>query len=561
MRLGFVTSAAALVFAASALAQTPSIRSGNDAVVNNASYLPAGLPNGSIAQGSIFAIFGDNLGPASIEQQPAYPLQKTLAGTSVKVTVGGTTVDAIPIYTTKTQVGAVLPSNTPTGSGQVTVTYNNQTSASHAITVVPSSFGIFTLNQQGSGPAVITDANYNVITLTNSAKPNQTIIIWGTGLGGVTGDETASPKPADLTNIPVRVTIGDQTAPLVYRGRSGCCSGLDQVMVTVPNVSGCYESLIVRINDVVSNVTTIPVAANGGACSDPNGFSATDLTNWIKKGSVSFGYVGVGQSTTSSPGISVGGITLPGQTTTSDDATAMFVKYDATQLVSSQGLFRQASIGSCIVNTYSGASGQRVDPVRPTYLDAGAITLTPPSGSAITLNRDAQFGFYSVPTNGNGQSAPFFGNGGQFKFAGAGGPTVGSFNTDVTITNPLKWTNMDAITDVTRGNGQLITWSGGADGTYVVISGSSMYLQGSNASNAVVVSFSCTARADAHQFMIPAEVLYALPPSSSSVGGVSIPTGSLSVSNDTNPKSFSATGLDVAYTYGYVSAGKSVNYK
>ena len=34
-------------------------------VVNAASYMPAGLPAGSIAQGSLFTIFGANLGPAS----------------------------------------------------------------------------------------------------------------------------------------------------------------------------------------------------------------------------------------------------------------------------------------------------------------------------------------------------------------------------------------------------------------------------------------------------------------------------------------------------------------
>lgn len=550
-----------LATAASAFGQTPTIRAGADGVVNNASYAPAGLPNASIAQGSIFAIFGDNLGPATLAQQPSYPLQKTLGGTSVKVTVGGTAVDAIPIYALKTQVGVVLPSNTPAGTGQVTVTYNGQTSAPHAITVAPSSFGTFSLNQQGSGPGVITDANYNVITLSNSAKPNQTIIIWGTGLGSSGADDAAAPQPRDLTNIPVRVTIGGQNAPLVYRGRSGCCSGLDQVMVNVPSgISGCYQSLVVRINDVVSNVTTLPVAPNGGACSDPNGFNSTDLANWAGKSSVSFGMVSIGQTTTQSPGISVGGVTIPGQTTTSDDAIAMFVKYDASQLTRSQGLLQQASFGSCLVNTFTGSAASKIDPVKPTYLNAGNLTMTPPSGSAIQLTYDPQFGFYGIPTSG-GQSPSFIGNGGQFRFNGAGGPDVGSFSTDLTLGAPLKWTNMDQTTDVTRANGLTVTWSGGNNGTYVLISGSSIFLQGNSAANAVFVSFTCTAPVDAHTFTVPSDVLLALPPSSGSVGGVSIPTGSLSVGNYTNPKPFTATGLDYGVVNGYISAGKSVNYK
>lgn len=561
MRIGIIYGAFALGLAASAFAQSPAIRSGADGVVNNASYAPAGLPNSSIAQGSIFAIFGDNLGPAALTQQPKYPLEKMLGGTSVKVTVGGTTVDAIPIYTLKTQVGAVLPSNTPVGTGQVTVTYNGQQSAPHSITVVPSSFGTFSLNQQGSGPGVVTDANYNVITLNNSAKPGQTIIIWGTGLGSIAGDDAAAPSAQDLTNIPVRVTIGGQTAPLVYRGRSGCCSGLDQVMVTVPaGVEGCYQSLIIRINDVVSNVTTIPVAPNGGACSDPNGFSGGDIAAWIGKGSVSFGSIVVGQSTTQSPAISVGGVTIPGQTTTSDDASAMFIRYDASQLIRSQGLLQQASFGSCIVNTYSASSTTRLDPVLPTFLNAGNVAMTLPAGNTIQLEREPRIGIYSVPMSG-GQPPSFIGNGGTFRFTGSGGTDVGAFNTDVLIGTPLKWTNMDQITDVTRANGVRVEWTGGSPNTYVVIGGNSMYLPGGSAANATIVSFSCTAPVSAGNFTVPADVLLALPASSSSVGGVSIPTGSLSVTNMTNPKPFTASGLDFAFIAGSMSSGKTVNYK
>jgi uncharacterized protein (TIGR03437 family) len=98
----------ALVAIAGALAAQPVVNS----VLNNASYALPGLPNGGIAQGSIFAVFGTGLGGNDLAQQPSYPLQKTLNGTSIKVTVNGTTVDAIPIYTLAKQVGAVLPSNT-----------------------------------------------------------------------------------------------------------------------------------------------------------------------------------------------------------------------------------------------------------------------------------------------------------------------------------------------------------------------------------------------------------------------------------------------------------------
>src|SRR3990172_10846387 len=109
-----------------AIAQQPSIAA--DGIRNGASYALSGMPNAGIAQGSIFVIFGSNLGPASLVQVSSFPLPtfEGLAGTSVKVSVGGTTVDAIMLYTVATQVAAVLPSSTPLGTGTVTVTYNGQ---------------------------------------------------------------------------------------------------------------------------------------------------------------------------------------------------------------------------------------------------------------------------------------------------------------------------------------------------------------------------------------------------------------------------------------------------
>ena len=86
---------------------------------NGGSYALPGLPNAGIAQGSIFIVFGQNLGPAKIVQVSSFPLPTSqgLAGTSIKVTVSGTTVDAIMLYTLASQVAAVLPSNTPIGTG------------------------------------------------------------------------------------------------------------------------------------------------------------------------------------------------------------------------------------------------------------------------------------------------------------------------------------------------------------------------------------------------------------------------------------------------------------
>src|SRR5437016_4900107 len=111
--------------AAAAFAQ-PAIDS--HGVTNAASYFPYGYHGGGLAQGAMIAIFGRGLGPDKLVQADKYPLAANLGGVSVKITSTGTTVDAIPVYVSARQIGAVVPSRTPIGDATVTVGYNNQIS-------------------------------------------------------------------------------------------------------------------------------------------------------------------------------------------------------------------------------------------------------------------------------------------------------------------------------------------------------------------------------------------------------------------------------------------------
>ena len=122
-----------LLFASVGNAQQPNAA----AAVNSASFARSELPNGGLAQGGIFTVFGSNMGPAALAQSTSFPLPAELAGTSVKVTVGGTTLDCIMLFTVSSQLAVILPSNTPLGDGTLTVTFNGQTSAPLPIRVVP----------------------------------------------------------------------------------------------------------------------------------------------------------------------------------------------------------------------------------------------------------------------------------------------------------------------------------------------------------------------------------------------------------------------------------------
>src|SRR5580704_5126497 len=141
-----------LVFSASALfAQQPIVY--NRGTVNAASYAPPGLPNAPIARGSVFTVFGENLGPA---QSPtlSFPLSTTLGGVSLNVTQGGVTTQAYPIYVSASQISAIMPSTV--AAGLATRRVMNQSAKSNATTIqiANSAPGVIAVSSGGYGPGV-----------------------------------------------------------------------------------------------------------------------------------------------------------------------------------------------------------------------------------------------------------------------------------------------------------------------------------------------------------------------------------------------------------------------
>src|SRR5579864_4685619 len=275
LRLSSLTLLAAL--ALPGLSAAPAITK----VTNAASNTDPRMPNGGIAQGAVFVVYGTGLGPTSIVVAPTAFQATTLSNTSVAVTVGGTTVNTPMYYTSATQVAALLPSKTPTGAGTITVTYNGQASAKAPISVVASNLGVLTIDSSGAGPAILTYPDYGLVSPTKAANcggPNTTcgaanpgdiLTLWATGLGPVNGDDASGAGlGVNMPNIPVTVWVGGVQAPVSYQGRSGCCAGLDQVVFTVPNAAptGCAVPLVVQINNQVSNTTVLPVANGSRTC-------------------------------------------------------------------------------------------------------------------------------------------------------------------------------------------------------------------------------------------------------------------------------------------------------
>jgi len=494
--------------------QTPTVTS----VVNAASNILPGLPNAGIAQGAIFVVYGSNLGPSNISIAPAAFQSATLSNTSVAVTVNGTTVNALMYYTSVGQLAALLPSNTPAGTGTITVTYNGQTGPPAPIVVVPNNAGIFTVGSNGQGPAIVTYADYSLVspvkaancggpyTTCGAANPGDTLILWATGLGPVSGsDASGAGLGQNMANPPLTLWLGGVQAPVAYQGRSGCCIGEDQIVFTVPNTvpTGCAVPLLIQIGNQTSNATVLPVASGSRTCTGTSAtvasVGAAQVEQMVNAGPVNVGIIGLSRD--------AGPPTTPPSVTYVDNAKFEFLKalsFPAGSQSFVASYLDDPALGACMVyNSLSPASNFGLS-VTTTSADAGtSFTVTGPNGSKAVAGNPGQF-------TATLSAAGTFLSAGAYTFTGKGGADIGAISAPFTIPTAPTMTGQAiqaAQPPVTRSAGLPISWTGGASGAYVQIqvqsATDSTYTNGATAI--------CDVAATAGSFTIPAYVLQALP--------------------------------------------------
>lgn len=510
----------------------PSITS----VANAASGIPQALPNGGIARGSIFIVYGSGLGPATLLQVQSYPLPTSqgLGGTTVQVSVGGSQTYCIMIYTLESQVAAILPSSTPAGTGTLTVSYQGA-QASIAIQVVTNTFGTFAINENGSGPGVFTDTSYAVKDVLNPAHVGDVLILWGTGLGPITGDETQPPQQVDL-GTGVQVFVGSQAATVLYGGRASS-SGEDQIDFTVPDtITGCFVPVAVKVGGTVSNITTLPIALKGETvCSDPmEALTSDDLNAFTNRGA--------------NATLNIADISLNRFYASSDKAKANFRQYDFRGLISLYVLSGAPSIGGCAEYEYTGAKPNVPDPVPFQPLDAGPqVSVNGPNGSQ-TLTEDSTGG-YSATLGGGNSGQPAYLSPGNYTISdGSGGKAVGAFSAALTVPQSITWTNPPTV--VNRSQDLTVSWSGASGSSLVAIVG--LTAVPISASTSAFAEIICAADPDAGQFVIPSFVLSTLPANgivSATAAGVILEVAGVPVTR------FTASGIDVGLFYSVIGPG------
>ncbi|HTB09971.1 MAG TPA: hypothetical protein VK752_00295 [Bryobacteraceae bacterium] len=480
---------------------------------NNYSYILPGLPNYGIAPGTLFIIQGANLASttnAVVQNSAGSGIPLSLNGASVAVTVNGVTTHPGMYYAISTQIAAVLPSSTPIGTGTITVTFNGTTSPAAPITVVQSALGFDSYLGTGIGLGVATDPTTGSLFYYNqSAKPGQTIVLWGSGLGANTADsDTVLTTTPHAVNAPLTIYIGGIAAQILYQGGSGY-PGVNQINVAIPaNVStGCAVSVAAVSGTITSNTVTIPIDPSGGVCKDAIfGTSGAEFVTFTGKTNLTSGSLIINQANGSN---FAGAVFLSAQNSI------------ASLLSASAG----SSVGGCVLNSALNVSTTIPTPAGP---DAGNITITGPDGSAplqvVPSASGGSSGIYNTPALTQAFIPP---TGGSFTFQGSGGKDVGPFTASVSYTSLMNWTNMSASGTVTRSLGLPIAWTGASANSFVSITGSST-------TPTAVASFTCSVPAGADQFTIPSYILQALPPGK----------GSLSVINVASITGFSATGID-----------------
>jgi uncharacterized protein (TIGR03437 family) len=511
---------------AAVLAAAPSIT----AIYNAASYAPPSLPNSGIAQGSIFTLFGGGLGPTPGKEAFSYPLPTTqgLGGTTIQVMVSGVTTNCVMIYTSNTQVNAILPSATPLGTGTLTVSYQGAT-GSISVQVLAGNFGTLTLNSAGSGPAVVTDASYVPITMVNAAHPGDTLILWGTGLGAASGDETEPPRQVNL-NTGVEVLVGDKPATVSYGGR-GSSPGEDQINFVVPaEAGGCKVSIAVVVKGVTGNVTTTSVAPAGQTtCGDTYGSLTTEnLQKALATGSLKLAGVDLYRVGDLSPTVFAG-----------------FGNYPVNTLIRSFAGSFGPSIGNCTAYEVMGTSFAVADPYPPAYLDAGQqLTITGPLG-AENIPVNSMGVFSSTLLN---QPSTYVAPGAYSATDGSGGATIGPFTWNLTLPDNVVPTNIPG--SINLAHDLTLTWTGGAAFPVVTILGYSGVPLGSSVNS--YAQFVCNAAGSAGTFTIPSAILKVIPPNgygSVGVRGVNIQLAGISSS------SFQLSGIDEGFFTVYASTG------
>ena len=221
------------------------------------------------APGTLALLFGGNLSGVPVRggglAAIAVPLPAELAAT--QVTLGGLPLPLL--FSREDQVNAVVPFELADRLNEklpllVRRTDTASVGVPESVLVIAARPGVFTQDASGSGPGMIQNVQFQVVSPDNPVRAGDTVIIYGTGWGAVS-PAVASGGPAPFSPMAqlaedLTVTIGGRPAEVVFAGLVPRFTSLYQVNAVVPSALPDGEAeVVLSIAGQVSPAVTLAV--------------------------------------------------------------------------------------------------------------------------------------------------------------------------------------------------------------------------------------------------------------------------------------------------------------
>lgn len=513
-------------------------------VVNLASRMPPRLAGGAIARGSLLSIRGWRLGPAEETRAQQSTLAPSLAGVRVSLRQGAARMDLSPVMASFGEIQALLPENAPLGTVELSVVRDGVSSRTPApLEIVQSSFGAFSQNGRGWGPGDVRNADGGLNSPDHSARPAETIMLSGTGLGPAT--EVGS----------IQVLVGSHAGQIVHVAHQKPGPGVDEIGFQIPSDTseGCYVPVRVLSGGHVSNTVTIAVDRGGAACSTAGSWMGTMAG---RPGRVAF--------------LALVRVALRLILTPKERADfLMDVGYASFELRKSDDQPNPYYVfpvpGTCATLAGPMTLASLIRPesalLRGTgsMLDAGDTIQVKGAGGERSLQRSrgAVLGGTTPLPQAQSNRRPLFLKPGDYVFSVPGGRDVNSFDTTVRVSRPIEWTNRDRLDTVERQRGVTLKWRAARPDGLVLITAIN-----SDEESGGVGMCSCVEYASKGSFYVPPDALANIPPTPAQAQG--LPTNLLSLvelPGDNTSQSTIAGVLDRVMAFYASASARTVSYK
>jgi uncharacterized protein (TIGR03437 family) len=208
-----------------------------------------GVVNGAdftlnFSPGMLVSVFGTNLATAT-KVAPGFPLPASIDGVSVEVIDGARTLNAPLFFVSAGQINAQLPFDITSASVQVRVRNSTGTSGTQTINIAARCPRILTKTMNGLGEAIVTHADYTVVSTEAPALAGEIVILYLAGLGAVSPSIAAgqaagtgtTANPLNVVQDEVLVKVDGAAAKVHYKGLAPYFAGLYQLNFQVPETA------------------------------------------------------------------------------------------------------------------------------------------------------------------------------------------------------------------------------------------------------------------------------------------------------------------------------------